>query len=221
MAPAKLYYYSATGKGHQIRLALSAANIDFEDIFPNGGYPPNEEQILAWRKIGGNTTTNVPMLQLANGKVYTQSSAVLRVVGRIGNLMPSCDDDLYRMDKLLADAEDFRTESYKSFRSWGASQEAYDRFFNDVLPRHFGNFERQLVENGGLYFVVKDRLTIADVSVYDAVVNFGKNRAKSDCMENFHILSNWIHRVESNPGIATYLSSEKYASIQMKFNQDM
>jgi len=35
----KLHYYPATGRANMIRLALSAANIPFEDVYPTGGFP--------------------------------------------------------------------------------------------------------------------------------------------------------------------------------------
>jgi len=217
----KLHYYSATGKAHQIRLALASANIEFEDIHPSCGFPPSEEQKVEWQKLGGNSTTNIPMLVMPNGKVYTQSSAVLRAVGRMGNIMPNSDDGQYLLDKLLGDAEDLRTLSYGSFVAWGAPMEMYEKFVNKVLPLHLGNFERILIEGGGNYFVENDKLTIADVSVYDAVMNFGANRAPIGCLDKFTTLKKWIERVESNPGIAAYLSSDQYANIEMKFNRDM
>uniref|UniRef100_A0A7S2EPT5 GST C-terminal domain-containing protein n=1 Tax=Ditylum brightwellii TaxID=49249 RepID=A0A7S2EPT5_9STRA len=220
MTAAKLHYYSATGKANQIRLALAAANIEFEDVTPSSNsFPPSEEQVLEWRNIGGNSTTNVPMLEMPDGKVYTQSSAVLKAVARMGNLMPSSNDDLYMTDKLIADAEDFRTKSYATIIAWGASKEEYENFINNEVPLHFGNFERQLKENGGEYFVVKDRLTIADVAVYDAVVSFGANRAPDDCLDKFPSLAQWIKRVESDPGIVSYHASDKYANL-MKFGKE-
>ena len=36
---AKVHYYQATGRANAIRLALAAANIPFEDVYPNGGFP--------------------------------------------------------------------------------------------------------------------------------------------------------------------------------------
>lgn len=36
---AKVHYYQATGRANAIRLALAAADIPFEDIYPSGGYP--------------------------------------------------------------------------------------------------------------------------------------------------------------------------------------
>ena len=213
MASAKLYYYPATGKGNQIRLALAAGNIEFEDVFPSSGYPPNEEQVLAWRKIGGNTTTNVPMLEMPNGKVYTQSSAIMRAVGRMSNLVPQSDDDMYKMDKLIADAEDLRSASYKTFVSWGATKDSYLKFIHDTIPLHFENLERQLVEGGGDYFVLKDKLTIADICVYDAVTNFGNNRCAHNSFEKFPHLAKWVELMESDPGIASYLAGDKYAKV--------
>lgn len=41
--PASLYYYPATGRANVIRLALSAANIAFNDVYPKSGFPPSEE----------------------------------------------------------------------------------------------------------------------------------------------------------------------------------
>jgi len=33
-------------------------------------------------------------------QVFCQSSAILRVIGRMGKLMPTSDDDLYQLDKV-------------------------------------------------------------------------------------------------------------------------
>eukprot|EP01083_Nonionella_stella_P133255 405070_1 len=98
---ARVHYYPACGKANQIRLALAASGIPFEDIFANS-FPPSPEKKAEWIKIGGNTTTNVPMLEM-DDKVYTQSAAVLRAVGRKGGLMPTAaegadDYDLYLTD---------------------------------------------------------------------------------------------------------------------------
>lgn len=209
---AKLHYYQATGRANVIRLALAAANIPFEDVYPSGGFPPSEEDKAAWRKIGGNTTTNIPLLETADGKVYTQSQAVLRAVGRMGNLLPADNDGLYLTDKLIEDAESLRMESYKCFIPWGATQESADAFIATVLPLHFGNLERQLKLLGGGYFI-GDSLTLADVACYDAVVNFGSNREPT-ALDAFPDLKAWKERVESNnEGIKKYLASDAYAGL--------
>lgn len=210
--PAKLFYYNATGRANHIRLTLAAANMPFVEENPKG-YPPSAEQKEKWRKLGRNTTTNVPMLQLGD-KYYTQSSAILRMVARKGGLMPDEKDyeAMYTMDKLIADAEDFRLEAYKSFVLWGASDRDVYHFINKIAPLHFENMERQLKE-GGTDFFLGNTMTVADVAIYDAVVNFGTSRIPGDSLKNFAVLKEWVKRVEANPGISSYLQSEQYKSL--------
>jgi len=216
---AKFYYFAATGRGQQIRLALAAAGIDYEEINP-GAFPPTQEDKDTWQAIGGNTTTNVPMLQLADGKAFTQSSAVLRAVARLGGLMPPADDDdkMYRTDKLIADADDLRNEAYKTFVNWGLPQEAADAFISTVLPCHLGNLERQLIEGGNDFFVGEE-LTIADVTVYDAVTTFGSGRVPGDALADFPHLKALIGRVEESPKIKAFLAGPHYAAL-MKFGPE-
>ena len=131
--------------------------------------------------------------------------------------MPESEDDLYLVDKLLADAEDFRGESYKCFVTWGAPQEAADKFINEVLPLHLGNLERQLKDSKGDYFV-GDELTIADVACYDATVNFGSSRVPG-VLDGFPVLKAWVTKVEENEGIKQYLASDSFAGL-MKFGPE-
>lgn len=151
------------------------------------------------------------MLELPDGRVYTQSGAVLRAIGRKGNLLPADDEGFYRVDKLIEDAEDLRGASYKSFVPWGATQEAADAFVETVLPLHLGNLERQLKQSSGGFFV-GDSLSLVDVACYDAVVNFGSNRVPT-ALEAFPELTAWKGRVEANEGIKAYLASEAYAGL--------
>lgn len=206
---AKVHYYPAAGKANQIRLALAASGIPFEDKFATT-FPPSPQVKEEWVRLGGNTTTNVPMLQM-DDKVYTQSAAVLRAVGRKGGLMPEGADDLYMTDKLIDDAEDLRNESYKCMVHWGVPQELADTFIAEVLPKHLGNLERQLKSSTGAFFL-GDKLTIADIAVYDAVVNFGSDREPT-ALDEFAALKKFKEDVEANEGISKYLASDQYAAI--------
>ncbi|KAL7529691.1 hypothetical protein ACHAXR_003101 [Thalassiosira sp. AJA248-18] len=213
---AKVHYYQATGRANAIRLALAAANIPFEDVSPTP--PPSDEVKAAWRELGGNTTTNVPMLEMPDGKVFTQSQAVLRAIGRMGHLLPKDDDGLYLTDKLLQDADDIRSESYKSLITWGAPQELADAFIETILPLHLGNLERQLKQSKGGFFL-GESLTLADVACYDAVVCFGANRVGPTALDAFPELKAWKGRVEANEGIKKYLASEECAGL-MSFDPE-
>ena len=212
MAPAKLYYFAATGRGNQIRLAAAAAGIEFEDV--TAAWPPSDEQRKEWARIGGNTTTNVPMLVFDDGRVFTQSSAIVRAVARMGGLMPTSNEDLYIVDKILADCEDLRSLAYSSFSGFGASQDKADAYIDGGFAKHAGNLERQLGEND--YFA-GHKLSLADISVYDALVNYGTSTIPGDALKDQPKLKALIKRVEANPGIAKYLAGEQFASI-MKFS---
>lgn len=154
----------------------------------------------------------ISFLEMADGKVYTQSSAILRAVARMGGLMPSNDEELFLTDKLLADAEDLREAAYLTFITWGCPQEKADNYIASELPKHLSNFERQLTGD----FFVGSALSVADVSVYDAVQNFGTGRLPDggkDILAQFPKLKEWMTRVESNSGIAKYFSSDQCKGI--------
>jgi len=211
--PIKLYFYNVTFYAQQIRFALAAANLDFTEEHA-AAYPPTPEERAAWRKLGGNTTNNVPMLQIGD-KFYCQSSAILRTVGRMGGLIPANEKDLdamYFTDKLIADAEDFRIEAYKSMVGWGATKEDAEHFEKDVVPLHLANMERQLKEAGSNFFL-GDTLTVADITIYDVVVYFARNRMPGDALSEYGALKEFVKRVEANPGIAKYLKSEQFAGL--------
>jgi len=213
---AKLYYYPATGRGHAVRLSLAAAGITFEDVGPET-FPPTAEERQSITKIGGNTTTNLPMLVFPNeDKVYCQSRSVLRVIGRRGNLLGNTNDDeeSYMVDKILCDAEDLRTEAYKTFANWGANKHVIQKYIYKVFPQHLQNLERQLLLNESSPYFVGDELTVADISVYDVVVNFGTDRLGSrEILLQLPALKWLVDTVEAEEGIAKYMASEQFKKI--------
>jgi len=212
--PHKLYYYKATGRANQIRLTLAAAGVSWEDVYPEA-FPPTEEEKQGWRDIGKNSTTNVPMLAMEVGSVFTQSLAIVRAAARMGDrsLTPKDDKELYLYDKIISDADDLRTVAYSSFLSWGSPQSAVNKYIQESLPLHLGNFERQLI---GDYFVGSS-LTAADICAYDAIVSFGSYRVEG-VLDNYPKLKAFAARIEAHPPIAKYMSSPEYEGL-MKFEK--
>jgi len=227
MAPSiKLHYFKATGRGHQIRLALAAGGVEFEDVFPSG-FPPSPEDRATYAKLTNNNTTYaVPILTLDEGtdsqKVYIQSSAILRKVGKLGDLKMTLQDDedgdqeAYLTDRAIADADDLRTQGYKGFVVFGASQENADQYAKEILPKHIKNLENQFVSAGGDYWGGSSTISLADVTLYDAIVFFGKNLIDgAEGIENpiGPDLKAWIERVGSNERIKAYLESDEFKDI--------
>lgn len=220
MSTVKLYYFNACGRANQIRLALAAGGVAFEDELAS--FPVTDEIRAKWRDLTNNNTTfSVPILTV-DEKVYIQSGAILRKAGRMAGITMKLDDAdqaEYLQDKLIADADDLRSAAYKGFVVFGAKQEAADKYVREVFPKHIDNLERHLVALGGDYFGGSSQLSTADVALYDAIVFFGTRLIEGiDGVENpcGPALKAWIKRVESNEGIAKYLASERFQNLAFK-----
>jgi len=226
MSPSvKLHYFPATGRAQQIRMVLAAGGVPFEDDF---------QSRAKWSALTNNNTTfAVPILTVdedtPNQRVYVQSSAILRKVGRMGDLKMTLQTDedgeqaAYLTDRAISDADDLRTAGYKSFVTFGASKEAGVKYATQVLPKHIDNLERQFVAAGGDYWGGSSTLSVADVTVYEAVAFFGLrliDGAKGVENPCGPALKAWIERVESNDRIKAYLESDQFKNIPMKFTKE-
>merc|ERR1711957_836677 len=174
--------------------------------------PPAEGQKEKWIELGGNTTTNVPMLETADGKTYTQSSAVLRYAARKGSLYPADEETAYAVDNMIAAVDDFRTAAYKPIfpALMGAPDAASIADFKDnCIPLHFGNFERIL---GDKDYFCGDSVTVADMTMFDVLNNFSFNLFPS-VKANFEKLSAFYDRIAALPNVSAYMASEKYTAL--------
>ena len=207
----RLHYFPAQGRAQGARYALVAGGIPFEDI-SNKSNPPSEEDKALWLALGGNTTTNVPLLTDGD-KMWSQSRAVLKVAGRKAGLMPANDEDLYLVDKLIADASDLADCSFKAVGMFGATKEAQQKFKNEDIPKHAGNIERQLT---GDWFV-GGKFSLADVAVYTVLTTNCRNQVP-DCLNAFPKLSAFVKRFEAIPAIAAYQKEERFTKL-MKFGE--
>ena len=203
----KVYYFPVQGACQGIRYTLAAGGIAFEDVTAKA-FPPTQEDKDLWVSLGKNTTTNVPMIVVGD-KAYTQSTAVIRQAARLGNLMPTGDDDLYLSDKLIADASDLNSAAMKGIKMFGATPEAEKKFVNEDLPKHVGNIERQLGDNE---WFVGGKLSVADIAVYDALTSKCRSLVP-DCLGAFPKLDAFVKRVEALPNIAKYRSEERFTKL--------
>jgi len=222
----KLYYWPATGKAHAIRLCLAEVGVEWEDVVfdkENKDLPvyasatslPTHASTKSYtdfcamcREMGGNFTTNLPMLEV-EGKFYTQSHAVYRFVARKTGLYPKRIEDGYVVDNILAHVEDARKASYDILFAGGTAQD-----FLDKTSKHVANLERLL---GDADFFLPDVFTLADILVFDLLHNFYKAQVPT-VLEGHPRLSAFYDRVAGRTNIAAYLASEQCARID-KFVQ--
>lgn len=226
----KLHYFDATGRANQIRLALAAGGVAFEDV--KADYPPTPESKANWSKLTNGTTLFAVPILTVDEQVYVQSSAILRKAGRMGDLHMTIANDAdgdkaaYFLDRAIADAEDLRTSSYGAMNMFGATKEKTDNFVHHKLPETIACLEKQLVAEGGDYFGGSSTISLADIALYDAVVSFGCNLVKGaeglkDPCAGAAAMSAWTKRVGSNERLVAYFESDQYKTIGMKFDKSV
>jgi len=228
MSDVKLYYFNGTGRAMQIRLALVAGGVDFEDVVPPG--LPTDETKEQWGALTkGTTTFAVPILTVGE-KVYVQSSAILRAAGRMGDLAMTLEDKdqaAYLEDRAIADADDLRTVGYRNMTFFGATSEAADKYITEIFPKHMKCFEAQVQGfPEGTYWGGSSTLSLADVTLYEAVEFFGLRlfegiEGQEDPLKDCPGLKKWMEKVGSNQRIKDYLASDKYNNLYMKFGKAM
>jgi glutathione S-transferase len=184
---------------------LADGGVEFEDV--NWGLSNIQDQAMKerffedCRKLGGHTTTNIPMLEM-DGKIYTQSSAIIRHVGRITGAYSGC----YEEDQLLATVEDLRSANYKAMRVFGATEKAIDEYIEVILPKHLNNFNR-LLNQSSAFYLTGSKCSIADLSLYDAL--HVVERQVPGTLDKFPRVKLFFDTVGARPKIKEWVDSEQ------------
>ena len=86
--PIKFYYFDLYAKGEPIRMALSKAGVEYEDIQLTG------QSWKDFKESGKPTFGQVPVLELEDGSILTQTTAIMNYLGTVYKLAP--EDPLQR-----------------------------------------------------------------------------------------------------------------------------
>ena len=106
----KLYYYGAPGRAEQIRLALHVSGVEWEN---------NIVTFQSWSEMKKGLIeklpeANIPLLEV-DGKYLTESLAILRYVGNIGNLIPQDPFEQAKMDAGISLTNDVADVLFPTF----------------------------------------------------------------------------------------------------------
>mmetsp|Transcript_117549 Transcript_117549/g.207836 ORF Transcript_117549/g.207836 Transcript_117549/m.207836 type:complete len:217 (+) Transcript_117549:2-652(+) len=204
----KLYYWPARGRGEQVRLALVATKTSFEDVtFDMTDQEAMQAFFEKCRGLGGNLTTNTPMLEIG-GKFYTQSIAILKFVCARGGLRPRTPAGSYEVDNIIAHVEDLRPIGYKTIKMLGGTMEK--DFLLEKSQKHLENLERLLGEKKNF---VENRLTAADISVYDLLDTMIETQVPGHLSANFPKLAAFRERMGQLEDIAAYHETEQFKKL--------
>ena len=170
----RLTYLDTKGAGEPIRLALFIAGVPFEDI------RVTYSQIAQLRESGYLPFGQVPVLEV-DGKVFGQSQAILRWVGRMTGLYPErLQLRVDQVDEAIVDLKYILRPAWygaalgrspingEPLLPLSADQRAatLETLDHVILPARLAQLERLLAHTSDGPFVCGSELTIADLNLY-------------------------------------------------------
>ncbi|XP_041462255.1 glutathione S-transferase alpha-4-like [Lytechinus variegatus] len=204
----RLTYFAGRGLAEPIRLALSAAGIQYEDV-----YLESRDQFLQLKQDGKLMFKQVPLLEV-DGQCLIGGEAILRYACREGNFEGKTNEDKTRVDMLSMGAKDMVFPNLMSptfielMTSKEAADEAREKGVKESRERYLPVFEKLLDESTS-GFLVGDSMTMADITFFDALCYLHEDPKLKPELENFPRCSAFIDHFSQQPGIKEYLASPR------------
>jgi len=154
----KLTYFDIDGgRGEPVRIAGSAAGIDFEDHRISFKEFMKSRDAMPFRCA--------PVMEI-DGVPVTQSNAMLRHVGKLAGLYPEDSLEALYCDETMDAVEDMLHHIVRTFGLEGeALRQSREELMDGWLKTFISGFGELLARGGGEYFA-DGRLTVADLKVY-------------------------------------------------------
>jgi len=215
--PIKLTYFGIEAAAEKVRLAFIMSGTEFED---------KRVTFEEWGALKESTPYGqLPILEV-DGKVWTQSFAMLRYAGKLG------DGSLYRADKqfeieeVLGLHEDmakaFTPALYIGMRPAMLGHEfandeekkvkvqaMREKFVAEDLPKFMGFYTKILEAAGGAFFCGSE-ITIADLAILPQVRYFKKGVADhipATCVDDYPVVNAWLDRMMETPQIKAWYAA--------------
>uniref|UniRef100_A0AC35TVR9 Glutathione S-transferase n=2 Tax=Rhabditophanes sp. KR3021 TaxID=114890 RepID=A0AC35TVR9_9BILA len=182
----KLYYFDTEGKAEVLRLIFKFANVKFEDI------RISKEDWPAIKNDSKFLTQQLPVLELENGTILSESKAIVFYLGKLYGFMGK---DLFEDSKILQyilGLED-STEGGKAVvmeQDPVKKAELGKAFFANVVKQLLDNYTKFLHENGGNGHLVGEKVTVADIFLYQTL-RFGITTMNLPIEQGFPVLNHF------------------------------
>lgn len=191
----KVYYFDMRGRAEIIRMVLSAADKEFEDIRLS-----REE----WEKMKPSTPSKVlPIVDTPEGERLVQSMATARNLARRFGMMGKSDRENYLIDRAIDQGSDF-VEGLVApmFAAEADAKRVYQEFMTNSGNRILEGATTFLKEGKGRFFA-GDRLTLADLW-WSCILNQMQTYFP-DALKGFPELTNVYDQVlATNKGVAQW-----------------
>ncbi|XP_059155478.1 glutathione S-transferase 4-like [Physella acuta] len=194
----KLFYFRNKGRAEVARLLLAAAEQTYEDIRMT-----DEE----WLKFKPSTPYGqIPMLEV-NGAKFVQSLAINSFLAREFGFSGKNNLENFKIDEIIHLIEDYFAACVSNIfypKTDDVRAAERKKLIEETGPRLLGFLEGNLQKSGTGFFV-GDRMTLADVAVFDAVT--GMLAEFLNVTEAYPLLQKNIEMVRSIPGIARHMAT--------------
>ena len=194
----RLNYFDIYGRADFIRMLLTHAKQEFEDVRING------EQLAELKAEGKLEFGQVPMLE-HNGKHLVQSWAILRYLGKHFGYYPETSEDAWAVDSLVDACEDYFTKYFRAqFEKDETRKAQLEGEFLSWLPTWIKAIEKRIAGNADQKFAVGGKRTIADFALAAIAFNLIFNEANPH-----HAAVAPLAKAEDYPVLAAYLKGLK------------
>ncbi|MEM1314126.1 MAG: glutathione S-transferase family protein [Pseudomonadota bacterium] len=192
---ARLTYFASRGRAETTRWMLAACGIPFENV---GLTEP--EELEALRATGKLPFDQLPLLELDGGR-YSQTSAMIRLLARRGDMYGDADEERALIDMVAGAVADF-VEPAIGF-SFQPTPEAALAGMGRAMAKFGPRFEALLSD--GRDHVAGGRLSFADVVLAEATTHYTERDPR--LFDAAPRLAAHRDRVCALPGLAAYLAS--------------
>ncbi|PVD21609.1 hypothetical protein C0Q70_17408 [Pomacea canaliculata] len=200
MAAVKLFYFDTPGRGELIRLVLAEAGVEFEDVrFKQEDWPKYKPEAPFGQS---------PFIEY-NGKKRAQSVAIANFFARENGLYGANNLEAFRIDEVMGLMQDFFNFLVPVYmeKDPAKKEELRLAMVKNDAPRFFGFVLKLLQENGTGYFV-GNKLSLADIIVYDMATQL-RDVFSCDVAADFPEIKALVEKVSSNENIKKYIDSRK------------
>ncbi|XP_063954330.1 glutathione S-transferase alpha-4-like isoform X1 [Lytechinus pictus] len=204
MSKPRLTYFDGRGFAEVSRLALSAAKIEYDDI-----YLRTRDEFLQLITDGKLMFKQVPLLEI-DGQNLIGSECILRYICNKGNLQGKPEDQT-KIEMLSMGARDMLKAGFSGAKFQATPEKEEEMLQNagkQSKERYLPVFEKVLGESKS-GFLVGDSLTMADLMFFDSVSYVNDLSQIQPLLADFPNCKRFIEHFSSQPGIKEYLASPR------------
>ena len=203
-APYQLYYFAIPGRAESSRVALSFANLDWNDNRING------EEYRRMKKNGDLPWGLVPILQTPEG-VLAESSAILRYIGKMAGLIPKDAFQIAKVDEFIDGYEPFSQILSGSFSIEDVEERTRVR---ELLFEEDGKgtkglkvVEKKIAESTTGWVASTPEMNIADIRVFTSLFGLFSGNfdgVYKENLANYPSLLEYHDKVANEPRIKAH-----------------